>query len=140
MLNWRLQLNNYCTTLFPPIYHSEKIHFKYLSYFKPSSEDEDDNEDQGGIADRKRKREKLTRAQLNKRKRRNIASHEESKKKDEKDLLKSLDSLPKVIKGIEAEEKRLEDMKIIRKVIMISSNKSSRINILDEFLHPSLFS
>ena len=89
-----------------------------LYFLKLFSEDEDDNEDEGGIADRKRKREKLTRAQLNKRKRRNIASHEESKKKDEKDLLKSLDSLPRVIKGIEAEEKRLEDMKIIRKVLM----------------------
>lgn len=83
------------------------------------SEDEEDNENEieDGIIDKKRKREKLTRAQLNKRKKRNIASHEEFKKRDEKDLLKSLDSLPRVIKGIEAEEKRLEDMKIIREVV-----------------------
>lgn len=64
----------------------------------------------------KRKREKLTRAQQNKKKARNIASYEESRKKEERDLLKSLDSLPRVIKGIEAEEKRLEDMKILREV------------------------
>lgn len=61
----------------------------------------------------------MTRAQLNKRKARNLATYEESKRKEEKDLLKSLDSLPRVIKGIEAEEKRLEDMKIIREVFII---------------------
>lgn len=64
----------------------------------------------------KRKREKLTRAQLNKKKARNIASYEESRKKEERDLLKSLDALPRVIKGIEAEEKRLDDLKILREV------------------------
>ena len=62
----------------------------------------------------------MTRAQLNKRKARNLATYEESKRKEEKDLLKSLDSLPRVIKGIEAEEKRLEDMKIIREVLIIT--------------------
>jgi hypothetical protein len=68
------------------------------------------------VTNTKRKREKLTRAQLNKKKARNIASYEESRKKEERDLLKSLDSLPRVIKGIEAEEKRLEDMKVQREV------------------------
>jgi hypothetical protein len=68
------------------------------------------------VTNAKRKREKLTRAQLNKKKARKIASYEESRKKEERDLLKSLDSLPRVIKGIEAEEKRLESMKVQREV------------------------
>ena len=84
------------------------------TFFFIRSEDEEE-----GIKGTKRKREKLTRDQLNKRKARNLATYEESKRKEEKDLLKSLDSLPRVIKGIEAEEKRLEDMKIIREVFFI---------------------
>lgn len=64
----------------------------------------------------KRKREKLTRAQLNRRTARNIASFKESRKREQKALLKSLDSLPHVIKSIEVEEKRIEDMKAIREV------------------------
>lgn len=36
--------------------------------------------------------------------------------KDEKRLLKSVDSLPTFIKNLNAEEKRLEDMKILREV------------------------
>ena len=89
------------------------------TYFFIRSEDEEENDEEEGIKSTKRKREKLTRAQLNKRKARNLATYEESKRKEEKDLLKSLDSLPRVIKGIEAEEKRLEDMKIIREVFII---------------------
>ena len=87
----------------------------------PYSEDDEENDDDEGKTTKKRKREKLTRAQLNKRKARNLANYEDSKKKEEKDLLKSLDALPKVIKGIEAEEKRLEDMKLIREVIYLSN-------------------
>ena len=81
-----------------------------------NSEDEDENDEEKGPTSLKRKREKLTRAQLNKRKARNMASHEDFKKKEVKELLKSLDSLPRVIKSIEADEKRLEDMKAIREV------------------------
>lgn len=80
------------------------------------SDDEDGNDEEEGARTTKRKREKLTRAQLNKRKARNMATHEDFKKKEVKDLLKSLDSLPRVIKSIEADEKRLEDMKAIREV------------------------
>ena len=93
----------------------------HINFFYIHSEDEEENDEEEGIKGTKRKREKLTRAQLNKRKARNLATYEESKRKEEKDLLKSLDSLPRVIKGIEAEEKRLEDMKIIREVLIIIS-------------------
>ena len=99
--------------------------FDIDQYHLPSnSEDEEENDEEKGTTSLKRKREKLTRAQLNKRKARNMASHEDFKKKEVKELLKSLDSLPRVIKSIEADEKRLEDMKAIREV----SRKQMNLN------------
>jgi hypothetical protein len=89
------------------------------------------------VTNSKRKREKLTRAQLNKKKARNIASYEESRKKEERDLLKSLDSLPRVIKGIEAEEKRLEDMKLQREVRGKSISVLFLSSLLRHCLKPS---
>ena len=83
------------------------------------SDDDDDEEGEDGVKSTTRKREKLTRAQLNRRTARNIASFKESRKKEQKALLKSLDSLPHVIKSIEIEEKRIEDMKAIREVCCI---------------------
>lgn len=84
--------------------------------FQLSEDDEEGEEGEDGVKSTKRKREKLTRAQLNRRTARNIASFKESRKREQKALLKSLDSLPHVIKSIEVEEKRIEDMKAIREV------------------------
>jgi hypothetical protein len=52
---------------------------------------------------------------------RNLATHEQIKNKEEKNLLKSIDSLPRHLMEQESEEKRIADMKLMREVLNIFS-------------------
>jgi hypothetical protein len=78
--------------------------------------DEDEVEDMDGMEQptKRRKMEKLTRAQRNKIKARRLATFESNKEAADKMILKGLDRLPDVLKSIEAEEKRRADMKAFR--------------------------
>jgi hypothetical protein len=58
----------------------------------------------------------LTRAQRNKIKARNLAVHKKGKKKAEKDILKTIDVLPHVIRALEEDDKYKEEMKKLREL------------------------
>ena len=79
-----------------------------------SDEDEDEDVDGTEQPTKRRKMEKLTRAQRNKIKARKLATFESNKEAADKMILKGLDRLPDVLKSIEAEEKRRADMKAFR--------------------------
>ena len=84
--------------------------------FDSDEDDDDDDDDVDGTEQptKRRKMEKLTRAQRNKIKARNIATFESNKEAADKMILKGLDRLPEVLKSIEAEEKRRANMKAFR--------------------------
>jgi nucleolar protein 53 len=78
------------------------------------SDEEDEYEDENGLLVKRKRTEKLTRAQRNKIRARNIAAHEKAKAKQEKGILKSIDMLPHVLRTLEEEEKYKEEMKKLR--------------------------
>jgi hypothetical protein len=75
-----------------------------------SSDEEDDNVGQGDGSTRTQRSlkqsKKLTRAQRNKIRARNIAGVETAKEKAEKDIIKSIDNMPLILRELDADERR----------------------------------
>jgi hypothetical protein len=92
------------------------------SLLKEDSEDSDseieDEKDDSSYKNKKSRKEsrKMTRAERNKQARKSVATFEENRKNEVKDLNKQLDAIPQILKSIEEEDKYISQMKLLNKI------------------------
>ena len=83
-----------------------------------------------------RLKQKLTRAQRNKRKANNQLNYENNKVRSEKKLLKSIDQIPLLLKKIEEKEKRNEKEKEMKNKLVINSMEENALTYDEAALIP----
>lgn len=92
------------------------------SLLKEDSEDSDsdleDEKDETSYKNKKSRKEsrKMTRAERNKQARKSVATFEENRKNEVKDLNKQLDAIPQILKSIDEEDTYISQMKLLNKI------------------------